>query len=74
MNKKNLYRSQGNNVIAGVFGGIGEYFDIDPVWLRLSWVLVTVFTGFAPGIIIYIFAMFIVPKRVFVEGEYTKKQ
>jgi len=60
---KRLYRSKKNRVLAGVIGGLGEYFNIDPVLLRLLWVLVVVFTGFFPGIIAYIIALVIVPER-----------
>lgn len=60
---KKLYRSSTNKVFAGVIGGVGEYFDIDPVLLRLLWLLVVVSTGLLPGIIVYIVAMFVVPKR-----------
>ena len=33
---KKLYRSRSNKVIAGVAGGVAEYFDIDPVIVRLA--------------------------------------
>lgn len=60
---KRLYRSERNKVIAGVLGGMGEYLDVDPVLLRLFYVAVTVFTAIFPGIVVYIFAIFIVPGR-----------
>ncbi len=63
MSTKKLYRSDKNKIIAGVFGGLGEYTDIDPVVLRLIWVLITVFTGLVPGIIIYLLAIIIIPKK-----------
>ena len=63
MEKKKLYRSRDNKVVWGIFGGIGEYFDLDPVFLRLGWILITVFTGFAPGIVAYVIAALIVPKH-----------
>lgn len=59
---KKLYRSSTNKTLAGVIGGLGEYMDADPVLLRLLYVLITVFTGFIPGIIAYIVAALIVPK------------
>lgn len=58
---KKLYRSSDNRILAGVIGGIGEYLKLDPVILRLAWLLIVVFTGFVPGIIIYIIATLIVP-------------
>jgi len=60
---KNLYRSRDNKVCAGIFGGLGEYFNIDPTILRLLWLLVLVLTAFVPGIIVYIIAIFVVPKK-----------
>lgn len=60
---KRLYRSEKNKVIAGVCGGIGEYFDVDPVWIRLAWVLLTLLTAFFGGILAYLIAWLIIPKR-----------
>lgn len=60
---KHLYKSKTNKVFAGIFGGIGEYFDVDPVLLRLAWLLIVVFTGFIPGLVVYIFGIFIVPRQ-----------
>lgn len=48
--------------MAGVCGGLGEYFGIDPVVLRLIWVLVVIFTGVVPGVLAYIIALFIIPR------------
>lgn len=61
-NPKKLYRSKSNKVIAGVCGGIGTYFNIDPVIVRLLVILATIFSG---GIIIltYILAIIIIPKE-----------
>lgn len=60
---KRLYKSNKNKVLAGVVGGIGEYFNIDPVILRIIWILLVAFSGFVPGIIAYLIAALIVPKR-----------
>lgn len=60
---KHLYRSDTSKVFAGICGGLGEYWNIDPVILRLLWVLITIFTGFFPGVIGYILAAFIVPLK-----------
>lgn len=60
---KNLYRSDTNKVLAGICGGLGDYWKIDPTVLRLLWILLTVFTGFVPGVIAYILAIFIVPVK-----------
>ena len=60
---KRLYKSEGNKILTGVIGGLGEYLDTDPVVLRLTWIGIVVFTGLVPGIIIYFLATFIVPSR-----------
>ncbi len=60
LNKK-LYRSTTDSKLAGVCGGIAEYLDIDSTILRLIWILVVVFTGFVPGILVYIVAAIIMP-------------
>ncbi len=59
---KRLYRSKKNRIIAGVCGGIGEYFDIDPVLIRLLWVLFA-FAGMGFGILVYIAAWIIIPEE-----------
>ena len=59
--KKKLYRSNKNKILAGIFGGLGEYFDVDPTILRLGWLLVSVFTGIFPGFLAYLIAILIVP-------------
>ena len=63
METKKLYRSNKNKVFAGICGGLGEYLGIDPVVLRLVWFLIVVFTGFFPGVLVYIVAIFIIPPK-----------
>ncbi len=58
---KHLFRSTKNKVLGGVCGGVGEYFNIDAVLIRIIWLLVVVFTGVFPGVLAYIIALFIVP-------------
>ncbi|KPJ71864.1 hypothetical protein AMJ50_00035 [Parcubacteria bacterium DG_74_3] len=60
---KKLYKSKENKVWCGVIGGIGEYLNVDPVILRVIWILIVVFTGFFPGLIAYLFVALIVPKK-----------
>lgn len=59
--ERKLYRSDVNKVIAGVCGGLGEYFNIDPVLVRLAFVII-VFAGGA-GILGYVLAWIIIPRR-----------
>ncbi len=63
MTTKRLYRSRTNKIFAGICGGIGEYAGIDPVVIRVLWLLVTIFTGFIPGLIAYILTIFIIPAK-----------
>ncbi len=67
--KKKLYRSDDNKVLLGICGGIGEYFNIDPVIIRLL-LVVLIFLGFS-GIIAYIVAAFIIPKNPNVTSNYN---
>jgi len=60
MNKK-LYKSKDNKVLAGVLGGFGEYFGIDPVIFRLAYLLVIIFSAVVPGVVVYIIAALIIP-------------
>lgn len=59
--KKKLYRSDNEKMIAGVCGGIGEYFDIDPTIVRLAWVIFSLMGG--SGILAYIICAIIIPKQ-----------
>ena len=56
---KRLFRSRKNRIIAGVCGGIGEYLDIDPVLIRIVWVVLTIFGGMS--ILAYIIAWILIP-------------
>lgn len=60
---KRLYRSRVDRRIAGVCGGLAEYLDIDPTMIRLLSVLILIFTGFVPMIIVYLIAWVIIPER-----------
>src|SRR5205809_547878 len=54
-----LHRSKANRIIAGVAGGIGEYFNIDPTIVRIIFILLTVFGG--SGLLIYLLLWLIMP-------------
>jgi phage shock protein C len=70
-----LYRSVKNRVLCGVCGGIGEYFQVDPVVIRLIWILLMFLsswrhlfrslTGFSlmgGSLLLYIIAAVIIPR------------
>ncbi len=64
--KRKIYLSN-NKKLAGVCGGIAEYFDLDPTIIRLAWVLLALLNGV--GIIAYIVAAIVIPKG---EGYYQE--
>lgn len=57
-----LRRSPDDKVVAGVCGGLGEYFGIDPVWFRVAFVAL-VFAGTGGGLILYLIAWIAMPER-----------
>ena len=60
MNGKKLYRSDENKMLAGVCGGIAEYFGVDPTIVRLAWVVFSLLGG--SGVLAYILAAIIIPR------------
>ena len=58
---KVLRRSRRHRIIAGVCGGLGEFFGINPFWFRLAF-LIALIPGGAPGILIYLILWVIIPK------------
>jgi len=60
---KRLYRSKTNKICCGLLGGIAEYMDVDPVIVRLAFLALTIASGVIPGIIFYLVALLIVPKK-----------
>lgn len=60
---KKFYRSSENKVFLGILGGLGEYFEVDPVVLRALAVVLCILTAFFPLFLAYILLAFIVPKN-----------
>ena len=61
MNTRNvLRRSRDNRVIAGVCGGLGEFFGISAIWFRLVF-LILALPGGLPGILPYLILWFVIP-------------
>lgn len=58
-----LVKSTYNRKIAGVCGGIAEYFGIDPTVVRVAYVLISLLSAAFPGIIVYIILALIMPNR-----------
>lgn len=60
---KQLKRSRKYRMIAGVCGGIAEYFDMDPTIVRILYVVASVVSVAFPGILVYIVLWVIMPER-----------
>jgi phage shock protein C len=60
MTTRNELRRQ-NGVVAGVCGGLGAFFGVDPLWVRLGFLLALA-PGGVPGLLIYLVMWFIMPK------------
>ena len=58
-----LRRSRRDRVIAGVVGGLADYFGLDPTLARIVYVLVSIFSAAFPGIIVYILLWILVPEE-----------
>jgi phage shock protein C len=56
---KRLYRSRDERVIWGICGGLGKYLKVDPVVVRVIWVVTVIFAGWS--ILAYIILRFVVP-------------
>lgn len=61
MSGKRLYRSRDDRMIAGVCGGLGEYFSIDPTIVRLILLFLMLWGG--GGILVYILAWIVIPEQ-----------
>ena len=60
--RQSLRRSRHDRIIAGVCGGLGEFFGISPFWFRLA-MFIAFIPGGVPGILIYLIAMIIIPSE-----------
>jgi phage shock protein C len=58
---KRLQRSRTEKMLAGVCGGLAEYFEVDPTIVRVIWVAVTLIGG--AGILAYLILWVIVPQQ-----------
>jgi len=56
-----LFRSNEHKIIGGVCGGLGEHFNIDPTWLRLAFVILTITKGL--GLLLYVIGWIVIPQR-----------
>ena len=60
VNEKKLYRIKNGKVLAGVCGGVAEYFKIDPTIVRVIWALVALSGA---GLVAYLICALIIPEK-----------
>ena len=58
---RRLYLSQDDQMIAGVCGGLAEYFDLDPSLVRIGWIVFVLAGG--AGLLAYIIMALVVPEK-----------
>jgi phage shock protein C len=58
---RKLYRSRTERMLAGVCGGLAQYFNLDPTLIRVLFIVLTVLGG--AGLVIYVAMWIIVPKE-----------
>lgn len=61
--EKKLKRSSTQNILAGVCGGIAEYFGFSPMMVRLAYLILAIFTAAFPGILVYLLLWLVMPKK-----------
>ncbi|MEE0952086.1 MAG: PspC domain-containing protein [Paludibacteraceae bacterium] len=63
MSEKKLMRST-NKVVAGVLGGLAEFFGIDPTLVRICFVALSIFSAGFPGLLLYIIMLLLMPEHI----------
>jgi len=58
-----LRRSRRDRMIAGVVGGLADYFGVDSGLARIVYVLVSIFSAAFPGILVYILLWILIPQE-----------
>jgi len=62
-NHKQLFRDMDNKFMGGVSSGLGHYLSVDPLWIRLGWIIL-VLLGFGTPVLIYILLWVLVPEAI----------
>ncbi|HET9907427.1 MAG TPA: PspC domain-containing protein [Anaerolineales bacterium] len=60
--KRSLRRSRSNSMIAGVCGGLAEFFGISAFWFRLGFIIAFI-PGGVPGVLVYLLMWIMIPKE-----------
>lgn len=63
MSEKKLMRST-NKVVAGVLGGLAEFFGIDPTLVRICFVALSIFSAGFPGFLLYLIMTLLMPEHI----------
>lgn len=61
--RKPLRRSRTNRMVAGVIGGLAEYWSIDPTLARVTFVIVSIISVAFPGLLVYAVLWLIIPEE-----------
>jgi len=72
MEGKKLFRSIDDNIIAGVCGGLAEYFRIDSSLVRIIFILLAI--GGGSGLLIYLILWLVIPKEKGIEKEINREK
>ncbi len=60
---RKLTKSSHDRVLAGVCGGLAEYFDVDPTLVRIGYVLLSLVSAAFPGLLVYIILAIVMPEN-----------
>jgi len=60
--RKQLRRSRTNRMVAGVVGGLAEYWSVDPTLARVVYVVASVLSAAFPGLLVYLLLWLIIPE------------
>lgn len=60
---KRLFRSKNDSMLAGICGGIAEYFDLDPTLIRLAFIVLSILSVGFPGLLVYIILWIVIPQK-----------
>ena len=57
---KKLYKSKHSRMVSGVFGGLGEWMEVNPNILRVGYIILAIVTSLGSAILVYILAHFFI--------------
>jgi phage shock protein C len=60
--RKQLRRSRSNRMVAGVVGGLAEYWSVDPTLARVVYVVASILSVAFPGLVVYVLLWLIIPE------------